>query len=167
MVISAGLANPDRKTRPSNCKTDFCSIQFAGMAGGRILAQAGRMGPPAILATDLALLWGDVVQAGGTADIAGAVSSSRNMAITGVYASHMVTAPVKLPAPFRIGHLGLDASGLVFVGHMKHEDASQSAALRVKVPTGLRGLQIPIQGLSQDKRNGTLAFTNTAWVTVR
>lgn len=146
-----------------------CSISFSTVAGGRFLfsTQAPQQ-PSTIRDVEVAWLLGDVVAPGGTADIVAAVSRSPK-ALTVLMMSTGVIPKIKLPQPFDVGHLGLDLSSSFVLGVLTHDDASQRAQLRFPVPNEarLRGVDAALQGLSFDSSGQPLAWTNTAWCSVR
>lgn len=76
---------------------------------------------------------------------------------------------IKLPSPFHAGHFALDPGTMLVLGAFGHADASQRGGMSFPIPNGRRlsGLDAALQGLSFDASGKPLAWTNTAWLTVR
>ncbi|MCB9919608.1 MAG: hypothetical protein H6832_14490 [Planctomycetes bacterium] len=116
-------------------------------------------------------LTGDVEATAGTVDIGAAAPSKSGKALTLVFLSDTVVAPVTLPAPFDVGALGLNASVFIMLGAIAHTTADQTGSISFKLPNDplLKG-KIAIQGLSFDTASAfpyTWAWTNTAHIVVQ
>ena len=136
-----------------------------GVAGGHLLYSDSGKG---IYEVESAWLLGDEELPGGTLDVFGAVANTTGLAITTVFLSTGVRAPLQLPPPLDKGALGLDLTVVVGIGGMSHSGPSQMGAMQIGVPNdpALKGVRAAIQGVSLVPQTVTYAFTNTAWVRV-
>lgn len=169
LVFQAGLdpARPGSVVVPG-CGTN-CSTAWPSVAGGRLLFAAHVPNiAPRIHDVEVAWLLGDVEAPGGRVDLTGALARSPK-AVTFVFLSGGVVPQMQLPAPFDVGHFALDLRSMFLLGVMSHDDAGQRASLSFNLPNDakLRGLHAAIQGLSLHTGTQRLAWTNTAWLSVR
>ncbi len=116
-------------------------------------------------------LTGDVEAPGGTVDLGAAAPSSKGNAITLLYLSDKVVAPITLPAPFNVGALALNGAVFISLGAIAHKGADQTGSVSFKLPNdpALKG-SIAIQGISFDVDSAfphTWAWTNTAHIVVK
>jgi hypothetical protein len=145
-----------------------CKLYDAAVAGGRINFTADANGLPQVQEADTAWLMGDIVKIGTTGTVFGAVSSPGNIAVTVVLLSTVPIPKVKLPAPFNVGHLGVNLASSLVLGTLVHATATQRGNMKFPVPNNpaLRGVSLAIQGLSFGAGK-PLAWTNTAWIDLR
>ena len=142
-------------------------LDTGAIMGGLILT-ANRNSPLVVEQVEASWLLGDVEQVGGTLDlIAGTPKKGKGAVLTAVFASLSTIKAAPIAGFF--GNLGIAPAGIFPLVNLLHADASETAQVSVPIPNlpGLKGLKLPIQGVSIDSILNTRGFTNTAWIVLK
>jgi hypothetical protein len=139
-------------------------LDTGAIMGGLILT-ANRNSTTVVQQVEASWLLGDVEKVGGTLDLmAGTPKKGKGAVLTAVFASFSTIKAAPITGFF--GALGIAPAGIFPLVNLLHVDASEMAQISVPIPNlpGLKGLKLPIQGVSIDSILNTRAFTNTAWI---
>lgn len=120
---------------------------------------------------EAAYLTGDVEAPGGTVDLGSAAPSSKGKALTIIFLSDSVIAPLTLKAPFNVGALGINPNVFIQLGAISQNGPNEYGSMSFKLPSDptLKGKSAPVQGLSFDVDSTfpyTWVWTNTASIVI-
>ncbi|HHI80202.1 MAG TPA: hypothetical protein ENK02_09480 [Planctomycetes bacterium] len=112
-------------------------------------------------------LLGDVESVGGNLDLFAGIAREKGLGVMSVFGSLALTKGIRVPGFF--GKFGLSFSPLIPLKFLWFLDASGTAQASLSVPnlSHLKGLRIPIQGLSFLRNQASFTFTNTAWLVLK
>ena len=163
----AFMEDLDPKT-PTHTVIDTKLYLDSGTIMGGLILTANRNSPLVVQQVEASWLLGDVEKVGGTLDLmAGTPKKGKNAVLTAIFASLSTIKAAPIAGFF--GNLGIAPAGIFPLVTLLHVDASETAQLSVPIPNlpGLKGLRLPIQGVSIDSIKNTRAFTNTAWIILK
>ncbi len=163
----AFMEDLDPKTMTHTVIDTKLYLDTGAIMGGLILT-ANRNSPTVVEQVEASWLLGDVEKVGGTLDLlAGTPKKGKNVVLTTVFASLSTIKASPITGFF--GNLGIAPAGIFPLVNLLHPNASEMAQVSVPIPNlpGLKGVRLPIQGVSIDAVAKTRAFTNTAWIVLK